>query len=106
VEDELKPCPFCGGTDLVVYKVSQQLIDVYSDAEQEALDQVMQATAIVQCNTCFARVGDWARLGVSKEVLGGFTGAGTNMRGEHIKFLDRLESLAKACARTAWNRRV
>lgn len=104
--DELKPCPFCGGTDLVVTKTSQQMIDIYTDEEQEALDHAMQMTAVCQCNKCFARTEDWARMVVPPALWAGFSGAGIPMSGEHIKFLDVLDAHAKDEARARWNDRI
>jgi len=106
--DELKPCPFCGGTDIVVTKTSQQVIDIYADEEQEALDHAMQMTAVCQCNRCFARTEDWARMIIPSEIYSGFNGTGAKavMHGDHIRFLDALDAAAKGEARARWNDRV
>ena len=87
--DELKPCPFCGGTKLKIERKSRL-------AGWNGLDmRVEMHTFSVRCNTCHARGG----------AVGGRVMNDSRTRGHQLPDWATTDKTLEAKAAEAWNRR-
>jgi len=102
---DMESCPFCGNLEISTTVVGEVFIDIYPDEEAEQTAKAFQVTAVCQCNECYGRAEDWARLLVPHVLYADVDTLGYR-RGEYLKFVAEAHDKAKEVARIAWNRRA